>query len=393
MRNARTVMALVLLAASVLCFPALAEQPAPSPIVAADTTATPEVLAAPDATATLGATADQGTPAAEPPKPPAAPTAIQIKVGDASFRFGLLLQPQADWQGLAAGGTSQNMFLRRTRFFVAGQVAKNVFFFYQTENSRLGLAAASGTKTLGAGFQTLDAVGEWRLNKMFNIWGGLIYVPTSREALKSSSSCFALDVSTYAFTASTALTGNAGRDTGMMARGYFLDDHLEYRAGVFQGLRESGSRNTFRKVARVQYNFFDTEVYNPTPAYIANYFGTKKIVALGGAYDAQESYKGYTADLYVDVPTAFGSIDSTTTFQNLKGGKFLPTALPDSNTIAIDGGLYLKSTKLGPWARYEQRDFSSPNSAKNERRYWGGINWFPYGNYFNVKAGVQHVVP
>src|SRR5207248_6608285 len=212
-----------------------------------------------------------------------------------------LLQPQADFTENSTGGTIENFWVRRTRFIVSGQVAKNVFFFYQTENNRLG-GAVNGAAKSTAGFQTTDAVAEFRYSKALNLWAGLIYLPTSREALKSSASEFMIDVNTYAYTATTALAGTGGRDTGVMARGYFLKDHLEYRAGLFQGLRQTGSRNSFRQIARLQYEFADTEPY-ALPSYAGSYFGTKRIITAGASWDKQNSYKGPTADLYVDVPT------------------------------------------------------------------------------------------
>jgi hypothetical protein len=387
-----------------ICLPLLADDSgqatAPSPGTAS-TVAAPGGTAAPEGAPATDDTAKpedpaQSTPGVQPSPPPAKPAAalppLQIKIGpDTSIRFGFLIQPQADFLGLTTGGYSKNLFIRRIRFIAGGQITKQVFFFFQTENARLGLAAANGTKTLGAGFQTIDAVAEWRLSKPFNLWGGLIYLPTSREALKGSSAEFMLDVSTYAYTATTALAGTGGRDTGLMARGYFLGDHLEYRVGGFQGLREAGSRNAMRKIARLQYNFFDTEVYN-MPSYPGSYFGTKKILAIGGAYDAQRDYRGQTADLYADMPTGFGSALGTVTYQMLDGGKFV-TALPKSNIFVVDGGLFFKGSKLGPWARYEKRDFTGSNSSKSEKREYVGLNYYLMGNNFNIKAMVGRVTP
>ena len=331
------------------------------------------------------------SPAAPQPKPPATPP-IQIKVNDnVNFRFGLLLQPQADFQENASQQTGENLMLRRVRFIVGGQVAKNIFFFYQTENSRLGGAIGTGAKVISTGFQTIDAVAEWRYSKALNLWAGLIYLPTSREALKSSASEFMIDVNTYAYTATTALTGTGGRDTGFMARGYFLGDHLEYRAGRFQGLRQPGSRNAVRQIARLQYEFADTEPY-ALPSYAGSYFGTKRIITAGASWDKQNSYKGPTADLYVDVPTAFGSALGTATFMRLDGGTFVPT-LGKSNIFVVDGGVFMKGSKIGPWARYEQRNFASPNSSKSEKHYLAGINWYPYMNNFNIKAAVGQLKP
>jgi hypothetical protein len=334
------------------------------------------------------------TPAVAKPaetKPPAVPAAspFQIKVGDATVRFGLLLQPQADFSQQPAGGYGQNLMIRRARFLVGGQVTKTTFFFFETENSRLGGAGATTAKVMSTGFQTLDAVAEWRPKKAFNIAGGLIRVPTSRDALESASNEFTLDFNSYAFTATGALSGTGGRDTGVQARGYFLDDRFEYRAAVLSGFREVGNRNGFRKIGRVQYNFFDKEVYN-FPSYAGSNFGAKKILAVGAAYDTQLDYKGVTADVFTDIPTSFGSALGTLTWQSLDGGKKI-TALPKSDIVTADAGLYLKNLKVGPWVRYEQREFSVTNDK--ESRILVGLNYYPFGNNFNVKAGIGRFSP
>lgn len=341
------------------------------------------------------ATAPETTQPKAPEAPkPAAPTTgpFQLKIGDSTVRFGILLQPQADFSQTVntTGGYAQSLQIRRARFLVGGNVTKNTFFFFETENSRLGAANSSGQKVLSAGFQTLDAVVEYRANKKFNLAGGLIRVPTSRDALESASSEFTIDFNTYAFTATGALTGTAGRDTGVMARGYFLKDRLEYRAGVFSGLREPGWKNTTRKVVRVQYNFFDTEVYN-LPSYAGANFGAKKIVAVGAAYDTQSEFKGLTADLFADIPTPYGSALGTVTFQQLDGGDFVKS-IGKSDILTADLGTYFKNVKIGPWVRYEQRSWdASPN--RDEERILGGINYYFSGNNFNIKAGVGRYTP
>lgn len=372
--NRFTVLAFLIL---IVALPLWATGPASAPAsTTSPATATSEAAPAP-------------APAPEVPKPaPAGP--LQIKIGDIALRFGILLQPQADFQQSAAGGYGQNFLIRRMRFLVGGQVTKTVFFFFETENSRLGNANAQGAKGWTGGFQTLDAVAEWRPNKAFNLSGGMIRVPTSRDALESASSEFTLDFNSYAFTATGGLMGNGGRDTGVMARGYFFDDRLEYRAAVVSGYREPGSRNSLRRVGRVQYNFFDKEVYN-FPSYAGANFGAKKILAVGAAYDQQLDYHGMSADVFTDIPTRFGSALGTATYQRLDGNNKLKVALPQSDIVTLDGGLYFKNLKVGPWARYEQREFDADGLA--EKRVLAGINYYPYGNNFNIKLGVGRLSP
>ena len=67
-----------------------------------------------------------------------------IKVNDdVNFKFGFLLQPQADWtENAANGSTSQNLFVRRARVLVGGQLAKNLTFFFETPKFKTALVCS-----------------------------------------------------------------------------------------------------------------------------------------------------------------------------------------------------------------------------------------------------------
>jgi hypothetical protein len=321
-----------------------------------------------------------------------------VKVNDVvNFRLGFFLQPQADFQQVVnatntdGAGYQENLLIRRARFILGGQIAKDVFFFWDTENSNLGKAP----KALGAGFQTLDAAVEWRIMKPFNIEVGQILVPVNREILKSSSSTFMLDQSAYNQPDSTVLQNTAGRDDGAMIRGYFFGDHLEYRSLVLSGLRLPGVKNSPRFTERLQYNVFDTEVYT-LPSYAGTYFGAKKILDVGASYDAQSDLKVAEADMFLDVPIDIGSFESTVFYQYINGGKFGPT-LPEQNTFTVEMGAYIKAIKLAPLVRYEQKTFTATaNVPKNENRYAVGLNFYPYPkaeNNLNFKCWWQRVTP
>ncbi|HEX7616029.1 MAG TPA: porin [Thermoanaerobaculia bacterium] len=332
-----------------------------------------------------------------------------IKVNDnINFKVGMLMQPQMDFQEVrnltddGGAGYQQNIFIRRLRLLIGGQVAKDVFFFAETENGSLGkstqaVGGAQAAKSLGTGFNLLDAVGEWRIAKEFNIQVGEIRVPISREALKGSTSNFMLDFSSYAFPTSAALQNNSERDTGVMLRGYFNCDRLEYRAGVFSGFRAPGVKNAPRFTGRLQYNFFDTEVYSFV-SLPGGYYGSKKILAIGGAYDTQNDFRYASADLYLDWPIPLGSFQSSIQYQYINGGNTFAAALPQQNTFQIEGGVFLKGLGIGPSARYEQKAFTAPIvnnvTTKDENRVAVGLNFYPFPktpNAFNVKFWWQRV--
>ena len=106
--------------------------------------------------------------------PAAADAQVVVKLNDnVNFRLGLQLQGWADWtQDPNSEGYSENMFLRRIRFLLLANVAKDVSIFYQTDEPRAGNAGADGNKNIcsgpasacpNTGFITQDAFLEWKM--------------------------------------------------------------------------------------------------------------------------------------------------------------------------------------------------------------------------------------
>jgi hypothetical protein len=327
-----------------------------------------------------------------------------IKVTDViTFRVGAYLQAQADWTQLANStntdtiGYQQNLYIRRARILLGGRLASDIYFYVDTDNSRLGFNK-SGTSALGSGFQLLDAIGEWRVADAFILDGGVLPVPYSREAMTSSSAEFFFDASAYDYLQQTA-TGSTGgnRDNGFLARGYFLDHRLEYRVGAFQGVRLTGSRNAYRAAGRLQWEFFDREdMYSPgvitSTFYPGAYFGDKKVLAAGAGFDTQMDYRYYSADIFASLPTGkAGSIEGKLQYQYVNGGTTF-TSIPVLNTFQVDLGYFISSAKIAPIVRYEQRAYNG-QEAKNDHRFAVGLNYCPYRNNFNVKAVFYRVEP
>lgn len=326
-----------------------------------------------------------------------------VKVNDvAYFRLGAYFQVHADWLQLAnasnteTDGYQQNLFLRRVRFLLAGRVAPKVYFFFETDNPRLGYNKSS--TSLGTGFQLIDGLVEWRLDDALILDGGLIAAPYSRVAMTGSIRLFFFDADPYGYLQQTATQSTAGnRDTGLLARGYFLDHRLEYRLGVFQGVRLPGVRNAVRTSGRVQWQFFDREdMYSPGYVggtfYPGTYLATKKVLAVGTGFDTQMDFRYCSGDVFAAIPIGTaGSVEGQFQYQYLDGGVTF-TTLPLQNTLAADAGFYFKSLKLAPVFRYEQRTFNG-QPAKNESRSGVSLNYYVHGHNFNIKAAYIHVSP
>jgi hypothetical protein len=326
-----------------------------------------------------------------------------IKVSDTvNFRLGIVLQAWFDEQQLSntTGGTAgwqQNIFLRRARFIVGGQLAKDVTFFFMTDNPNLGKAVGATAKAPGTGFIIQDAFLEWKPANEFILDAGLILIPLCRNCLQSAAALLSLDYGTWSFQNSAATQSSVGRDTGLQSKGYLAGDHFEYRLGIFQGFRQAGSRNAFRAAGRVQYNVFDVE---KGPFYIGTYLGKKKILAIGGGFDSQSDYMAYAGDVFFDWPVGKGDgVTIQADYIHYDGGKTFTTpatatsfgaatnALLKQNDFFAEAGYYCSKLKLMPFGRYESQNYdNAANKVLNKTFYQFGLTWYPYGHNFNIKG-------
>jgi hypothetical protein len=337
---------------------------------------------------------------------------VLVKVSDdVFFRFGLQLQGTLDWQSdPVSEGYSQNMYLRRIRAIVAGQLAPDVTFFFQTDDPRLGNAGTgttTPTKNLATGFLVQDAFGEWRAaGDALILDAGLFFVPQSRNVLTGTSAIVSLDGGNFVQQQNTLVGGSGGRDVGFAFKGYLAGDHLEYRAGVFDGSRNAsntagaGSRNAPRYAARVQWDFLDTE---KGYTYVGVNRGTKKILAVGGWVDAEGDYLGWGADANLDVPVGkVGSVNAEVDYTAFDGGRQFTTvsggvvtpALPKEDSVFASAGFYHAATKLQPFVRYERLSFSESRfESRGQQRLAGGINWYIAANNLKLSGFYERIEP
>lgn len=321
----------------------------------------------------------------------AAPANAQavLKVSDTvNFRFGALLQAWADWQQLSdtsgnTAGYQQNLFIRRARFIFAGNVAKDVSFFLDTENTNLGKSPKNTTGTqLGTGFQLLDFYGSWKIADEFALQGGLILIPLCRNCNESAASQLTLDYGSFSFLEGAATGATIGRDTGFQALGYLFNKRLEYRAGAFQGARQTNSKNSFRFTGRLMYNFFEIEQGN---FYAGTYLDKKKVLAIGASYDTQNNYAAYAFDGFLNLPTGGGNaLTVELDYVHYDGGTTF-TTLYKQGTFMGQAGFYFGGAKLMPFFRYEEETFTdAARKVGNSRNIQAGLTWYPFGQNYKI---------
>ena len=307
-----------------------------------------------------------------------------VKVNDdVWFRFGMQLQGWADWtQSAVTNGYAQNLYLRRDRFQVLGQLAPNVSFFFQTDDPNLGKAPKT---SLTSGFVIQDAWMEWKLADEFAIGGGKFIVPLSRNELTSTVSFLTLDISPVSSLFSAPTQSDATRDSGFYAKGYLGGGHLEYRAAVEQGVRVADSRNPFRFTGWLNLDLFDTE---KGYVYAGTNLGTKKILALSGGYDGQKSYKAYSGDVFTTLPLGSGGeFAAQGQWVHYDGGDFIPT-LKRQDTYLVELAILIPATHFQPFGKWEDQKFNASTEKKNDIDRWGaGAHYYVYKQ--NLKFSAQ----
>ncbi len=276
--------------------------------------------------------------------------------------------------------------LYRARVLVGGQLSKNGAFFFETEIPSIIGNNGDGTKGVFVSPIVLDCQYEHTYAPGHMLVAGQQLVSHNRNGLQGAASLMANDFTFFQypynlFGNASPLQGTFGRDLGVNARGFFLDDKLEYRLGVFSGRSFAGD-GAPRIVGRAAYNFLDAE---KDYYYAGTKIGNGKTAALAVGFDVQGTYVNYGADFFLDVPVSEGgSITLNTAFSYMDGGDD-PTAtasfaglIPEQTTQFLELGYYFKGPKLQPWIRYEKQALvGDDDGLASPMVFGGGLNyWF-----------------
>jgi Phosphate-selective porin O and P len=308
---------------------------------------------------------------------------------DVNIKFGVLGQVQADWlEDPVTDDTTQNLFIRRIRVLVGGQVAKNVTFFVETDAPNLGRTLPGG-KNISPAVVIQDAYVEWKVHDVFALDAGLMFVPFSRNSVQSAATLLPIDYGAFTFFQGAATQSTVGRDTGFQAKGYFAGNRLEYRLGAFQGARDARSNRDFRYVGRAQVQLLDPEPQGFF--YAGTYLGARRVAAVGVAFDTQGHYEAYDADLFVEYPVANGAITTQLAYHRIDGDTTFPT-LAKQDVVLLELGYYLRPLKVTPVFQFTTRDIANA-PAGDETRWSVGLNYWVARHNANVKGAYTRIDP
>jgi hypothetical protein len=337
------------------------------------------------------------------PIPSAAPLKVEGKNG--SLRVGFLLQPQyqaVSSANTALSGYTQNLYIRRARILVGGSLFGAFDYFFDTDYPNLFLNNGTeivvnnmtmmATQNTGLkntpGMNIQDAFVTWKaMGDLFKVDVGYMLPPMSHNAIQGATTLYSWDYFTYTFQHNNVFGTSAspvGRDAGLQLRGLVLDGHLEYRAGLFQGLRDQASatevaaHNFFRFTARVQANLLDAETGF---FYQGTYLGAKRILSVGASVDVQDSYKSESGDVFLDMPLGPGILTGQVDVSHWNGNGFV--ALNRQTAAMGEAGFIFLPVGISPIVRYEHLWI---DGDPNQVRYAGGIAFWPFGHNSNLKA-------
>jgi hypothetical protein len=148
---------------------------------------------------------------------------------DSYIQLGALGQVHASFTEDAAD--EHDLYLRRARVILSGQVMDGLKFFMETDNDNAG---RNGTGSVSTDIQ--DAFVEQRLAPNHYLQGGLILLPFSFENAASAGSLLGLDYNLETLKFAETF---AWRDYGVVFRGTF-GKKVAYRLGAFDGYDEKG---------------------------------------------------------------------------------------------------------------------------------------------------------
>ena len=388
--------------------------------------------APPQATSTAEIPASAARQFPAPPSVMVGPTR-EIKLAENTwFRFGAQVQA---WFKVAQdrivqpdgsdGGYANDFYCRRCRLFTTGSVVKDVTFNLLFEASNFGKAnIATGVKDY-AFPALLDAYAQVKFADAFSLSAGDILLPLTRNGTQPTTTYLSIDNANVDVT--PVLQGNTTvlRDLGVLANGFLLADHLEYRVGLFQGTRaaavtttsattppvttttRTASHNLPRFVAALQYNLWD-----PEKGYVngGHYYGTKKVLGAVASFDYQglgngdppkpgsdkDPYMGFSAATFINYPLS-GSADPKRGGDELVGllqfgyydgggatppnpGTY-PNVLKQTNYLA-EGAYYNRDMKLSFFGKFEMRKIQSHlysaavQAASNITWYAAGLKYY-----------------
>jgi len=315
--------------------------------------------------------------------------------------------------GNPEGGTSIDMFMRRARLMLWGNVTKELSFFIDTDQTNWGKAGNYASSMI-----VQDAFFSYTFMPEFRIDAGLMLVPLSHHTLEGATSLNALD---YHSDLIRFPAGINFRDVGLQFRGLVAGDKIHYRLGIFEGVRDAttpaapmgtpepsrvNNLGLPRVAGQVRFNVLGVE---PDWFFKGIYFSETPIVSIGVGGDFQpnsvltsrgdrQDYGSASLDVFAEIP--FSAEDEVIVKANVFYHAIGTSTMPTGNARpqgAIAG--YLEAGYRHGWIEplafieaYQENDDQDEPGSRQMVSPHVGVNFWAMKHNFNVKTDLGYRV-
>ncbi len=330
---------------------------------------------------------------------------LKVKVSDETdISFRVRLQPRIDFGDLikSEDGKSyeseMDMYLRRVRLEIGGQIYTNLKFNLTFEGDKNGKHASSGSPTNEV--KILYANVDYKFADAFAVRFGKAKLPYSRVSLTSSSKQLIIErpVSTEA----AKKLFDDYYQSNLIVHGKAAEGILAYNLAVGDGWEPNSTITG------------TTTVHKSDPLYIARlelslpgwteksqsdaHLGKDKHLVLGVNYAGQKGIE-YKTSAFGEDRTLMGADISghyegfTAQFEyNTWKEKFTNPATKEKKPKGwyAQTGYFISGLNTEPVARYEVYDQDSNSTDKTEKTTTIGVNWYAKGHSFKIGLNRAH---
>ena len=307
---------------------------------------------------------------------------------DSWMKLSFLGQVHASYNDEANPET--DVFLRRARVILAGQITDGVLFFAETDNDNAGKAGRGDVST-----DIQDAIVDIRIMDSAHwVKAGLILLPFSFETRSSAGSLLGIDYNSEAIKLANTFVW---RDYGAEAHGAFMDNKIAYTVGVFDGYDSENGTKSEEAEARVTGHVIVSLVGDAETGW---FYGQDRRGAAGNYLEVGAGYdRQGKATAVAGVGDAAPTVaDSDAWVVDFKGGMELGENLDlivngawydwdnasfKGSTAFVESGLSLGKTMVT--GKYALQD---PDGSDEIIDYTAGVHYFMKNH--NVRGGLEY---
>ena len=114
-------------------------------------------------------------------------------------------------------------------------------------------------------------------------------------------------------------------------------------------------------------------------------------MAVGAAFDTQDDYHAYNADVFIDHPVGPGAVTAQLAYNRIDGDRTFLT-LPEQDVVFFEVGYLLRALKVTPVFQFTRRAIAD-SSFGDETRWSMGANYWWAGHNANIKAAYSRIEP